>query len=296
MPIKLRQALQETYAGWKDDLTPAWRNALSDVELAFAKVDNSLELELWEPIFPARKGRRILGAPFGAATLSAFAKLTPNSVRAVLIGQDPYPSVAQATGRSFEQGNVDNWVQDSHDVTESMRRILQVTGDFRSGTTDYTQQDTLGWDKLIEDLAAGTIEIENRAALFDKWAGQGVLLLNAGLTITRFKKGGDPHQLNGHIPLWAPVIDGVMRFLAARKTGQVVFLLWGGKAFEVFRDAGVEQAAKDAGTWQTRVRIVRRGHPAFVTPNGGVPFFQGKNAFAEPNEELVSMGANPIDW
>lgn len=293
--MKLKQALHETYADWKKDLAPEWLNVLSGTELAFDDVDDSLELEAWEPIFPARKGKRILGAPTDASSFRAFENLTPGAVRVVVLGQDPYPNVAQATGRAFEQGDVNNWVQESHDVTESMRRILQVVGDFRSGTKDYTAEDAPGWGKLIQHLKVKTLKIENRRKLFGKWVDQGVLLLNAGLTITRFKKGGHPHQLKGHIPLWMPVINSVMRFLAQRDSGPVVFVLWGGSALDVFRDAGVEQLAKTNGTWQTTVRFIHRDHPAYAH-TGIVPFFQGVNSFVEINAALAAMGADPINW
>jgi len=294
--MKLKDALFETYIDWKKDLEPGWLDVLSDTELAFDAVDSSLELEAWEPIFPARKGRRILGAPSDASTLSAFEKLTPNAVRVVLIGQDPYPNIAQATGRAFEQGDVKDWVQESHDVTKSMRRILQVVGDFRSGTKDYTTEDVPGWQRLIRDLKEKRLQIENRPELFSKWVNQGVLLLNAGLTISRFEKGGHPHQLKGHIPLWRPVIDSVMRFLAERQAEPVLFVLWGDEAMNVFRDSGIERVAKDADTWQKNVQFVYRRHPAYGKEVKDILFFQNENRFVEINAALTAMGAELINW
>ncbi len=293
----LKQALQETYASWKNDLSDEWLAALSNIELAFESINQNFELEAWEPIFPARKGKDILGAPHGASTLNAFEQLSPDKVRVVIIGQDPYPNIAQATGRAFEQGDVNNWVQDSHKVTASMRRILQSVGDFRSEKSDYSSQDASGWKKLINDLTAKTLHIENRRDLFDHWTKQGVLMLNTGLTITRFKKGGHPHQLEGHIPLWRPLIDEVMRMLAGRNKQPVLFALWGDKALDIFRNADIEQIAKAADKWRTSVRSVHRDHPAYVKKDSkDVPFFQGENVFGEINSELIAMGETPIAW
>ena len=55
--MPLRTALRETLEGWQADIDPHWRDVVGDVDLAFDDVDPALELEPWEPIFPARRGR-----------------------------------------------------------------------------------------------------------------------------------------------------------------------------------------------------------------------------------------------
>ena len=55
--MQLRSALRETLEGWQADVDPLWRDVVRDVDLAFDDVDPALELEPWEPIFPARRGR-----------------------------------------------------------------------------------------------------------------------------------------------------------------------------------------------------------------------------------------------
>ena len=53
--MRLKDALEETFAGWREDLDSAWRGVLGCVELGFDAVDASLTVEAWEPIFPARR-------------------------------------------------------------------------------------------------------------------------------------------------------------------------------------------------------------------------------------------------
>ena len=72
MAMQLGAALRDTLEGWQADLHPPWRDVVGDVALAFGDVGPALELDLWEPIFPARRGRRFPGAPAGAHMLRAF--------------------------------------------------------------------------------------------------------------------------------------------------------------------------------------------------------------------------------
>ena len=284
--------------GWQGDLTAAWRTALDGVDLAYGDVADDLIHESWEPIFPSLKSQRILGEPDGAATLQAFAGMTPNQVRVVIIGQDPYPKVSQATGRAFEQGDVDDWAEDGHRVTKSMRRILQALADQRrGGPKRYSVRDS-GWDLLQGDLQSFDTEIEGRRELFNNWASQGVLLINAGLTISRFGATNSRYQFEGHIPLWAPVVGQVMRFLSTRQSGQVVFVLWGGKARTTFNNSAAEHDAQAAGTWGSRAAKVERSHPAAPASGSSErpPFFSDGNPFSQINDALISLGADAIDW
>jgi uracil DNA glycosylase len=114
------------------------------------------------------------------------------------------------------------------------------------------------------------------------------------LTISRFVRGGAPEQIAGHIPLWKPIIAHVLRWLAQRPGKPVVFLLWGNQSKGMFEKSGVEEAAREAGTWETSVGDVRHSHPAA----GGSPhlFFKPPNSFLRANEILTAMGAPGIQW
>ena len=70
--MQLGAALRDTLEGWQADLHPPWRDVVGDVTLAVGDVDSTLEIEPWEPIFPARRGRRFPGTPAGAHLLRAF--------------------------------------------------------------------------------------------------------------------------------------------------------------------------------------------------------------------------------
>lgn len=297
MPIPLRQALEEMLDGWKEDLSPAWRTALADVDPDFAAVDPDLQHESWEPIFPTRKGNVIPGAPRKAHIFRALDGTGPADVRAIVIGQDPYPNVSWATGRAFEQGDLEEWLPNPALVSDSLERIIPAVAVARTGNPEYTGlvNASQSWARVVADLASGTLSLQPPGKLFDHWQKQGVLFLNAGLTLSRFKKGGSDHQLRGHIPLWRPVVQGILRVIATRSSGHVVFLLWGKVARDFFDESGIEQAAKDAGTWQTRVRTVTQAHPAAANDDGPL-FFREPNTFLDANRALREMGGERIEW
>lgn len=297
MPIALKQALEEMLDGWKDDLSPAWRAALADVEPDFDAVDPALQHESWEPIFPTRKGKMIPGAPRKAHIFRALDGTGPADVRAVVIGQDPYPNVSWATGRAFEQGDLEDWLSNPALVSDSLERIIPAVAVARTGNPEYTDltNASKAWARVVADLASGALTLHSPPRLFDHWQHQGVLFLNAGLTLSRFKRGGSDHQLKGHIPLWRPVAQTILRVIATRSSGHVVFLLWGKVARDFFDESGIEQAAQDAGTWQTRVRTVQQAHPAASNDDGPL-FFREPNTFLDANRALREMGAGEVEW
>jgi len=112
------------------------------------------------------------------------------AVRAVILGQDPYPTEGQAEGLAFS-------VPDGLDTPRSLGRILN----------EAAREDT---------IAPG------RTSLLP-WAGRGVLLLNTALTVPRDQAGG--HAQIG----WQPVTDAILRAVASQP-GPVVFMPWGVRA------------------------------------------------------------------
>ncbi len=89
-----------------------------------------------------------------------------------------------------------------------------------------------------------------------------------------------------------------MRYLAERPSGQVVFVLWGGKASATFDASEAQQVAQLAGTWGVRAAKVEKSHPA-APANGASnqpPFLSGSNPFSQINAALHSLGADQIDW
>jgi uracil-DNA glycosylase len=286
---KIRAALRTLLHHWRDDLSPAWSSALDGAEPDFEAVDPELTLDENEVIFPARKGHPPAGARSDAHIFRAFDGITPDDVCVVVIGQDPYTKVQQATGRSFEQGDLANWLGQPK-VTPSLKRIIQAVALHRTGRTKYTS--STGWSQLVGDLNAGTLQIEPARPLWDHWQEQGVMFINAILTFNRFVPA---YQFKVHQPLWAPVIRQLLRHLVNRADRPLVCVAWGAKAQSALATAGVQAMAEAAGTWNTAVRIVSGPHPN-APPPGSPPFLTGPDRFAEVNSAVTATGGQAISW
>ena len=283
MAMPLRAALQDTLRGWREDIDPPWRAVVRTVSLAFDDVDPTLESEPWEPIFPARRGMVFPGAPAGAHMLRAFDGIAPGDVRCVILGQDPYPCPAFATGRAFEAGNVARWRELDKMFSPSVRAFIQMILDARTGEARHAQG-VAQWPATLAAIEQGAVDLEAPEALADRWVASGVLLLNSSLTLTRFLREGDPHQMQGHLPLWRPLMIRVLTHLAERGT-PVVFLGFGDAAAETLRAAGLQ--GPDAGD----ERVILRPHPAAAQE-----VLAQENPFSLCNRRRRAMGAAPVNW
>ena len=284
MAMQLRAALRESLDGWQEDIAFLWRDVVGDVALGFDDMDPALELEPWEPIFPVRRGRTFPGAPAGAHMLRAFDGIAPEDVRCVILGQDPYPCPAFSTGRAFEAGNVARWRELDKMFSPSVRAVVQLIVAARTGDAHYVGS-FARWPATLAAIEAGEVDLEAPSALADRWVKSGVLLLNASLTLTRFRREGDPHQVQGHLPLWRPFMVRVLDHLARRRT-PVVFLGFGDAAAETLAAVGLSEAG--AGTDQ---RVILRPHPAAADA-----VLMPENPFTLCNLRLQAMGARPVDW
>lgn len=286
----LRAKLSDFLSDWRDDLSESWRGALDGAEPKLSAVDNALTLEDDETIFPGRKGHTAPGARPDSHVFRALDGLRPKDVRAVILGQDPYPKSSRATGRSFEQGDLPLWSPKKSAVAESLRRIVQVAAHFRTGEDKYLQGDA-AWPALAHDIESEALDIAPPQQFFDRWQAQGVLCLNAGLTLSRFKA----EVQQAHFGLWRPVVQRILTVVATRPAGSVVFLLWGGVALQTFQQLGVLEAAEAAGTRQ-RLAVANRVHPG-AEDNAGQPrFFQAPNIFKDANDKLQAAGGIAIEW
>ncbi|WP_315815457.1 uracil-DNA glycosylase [Paraflavitalea speifideaquila] len=181
--------------------------------------------------------------PPGSLIFNAF-NLTPfDQVKVVLLGQDPYHGQGQAHGLCFS-------VQDGIKPPPSLVNIYK---------------------EIHNDVG---LPIPNHGNL-TKWAQQGVLMLNASLTV----RAGEPmsHAKIG----WADFTDAVIRKISDQKKG-VVFLLWG-------KFAQAKQELIDA----TKHRVLKAAHPSPFSADAG---FFGCRHFSRTNEYLVQEGLDPIDW
>ena len=171
-----------------------------------------------------------------------------NSARVVVIGQDPYHGPGQAEGLAFS-------VPRGQAIPPSLRNIHK---------------------ELLTDVKAQRPAHGSLA----KWAEQGVLLLNATLTVRRAQ--ANSHQGKG----WDAVTDAAVAALLQREE-PAVFLLWG-----KFAEKKAESACRKS-LWNTRHILLRAPHPSGLSASRG---FFGCEHFSKCNEALAEMGGEGIDW
>jgi len=289
-PIELRAALATMFTGWKADLPASWRTFFADADVDASLVRVGLPLVApHDVIFPGRKGAPPAGAPAGAHVARAFDQITPGKVRVVVIGQDPYPSVGQATGRSFEQADINDEHGDMKGITPSLRCILQAVALARTGDRKYVDGGG-GWKRVLAARAAGELDLALPLALWDRWQKAGVVFVNAAATFNKFEGA----YQKAHLAFWTPVIARLVRGLAARSGPGTVFVAWGRFAQDLLEAAEVKQIAKAAGRWGTRVRIVVGPHPR--AQGAGPPFLKGRNPFGQINAALARIDEPPVAW
>ena len=176
---------------------------------------------------------------------SAFGYCNFNDLKVVIIGQDPYHGEGEANGLCFS-------VNDSVKIPPSLRNI------FREVNSDL--------DCLFLPTS-GNLE---------RWAKQGVLLLNATLTVQKDKP-------NSHKNLkWDQFTDAVIQKISNEKSN-IVFLLWGNFAHK-----------KGLKIDRTKHLVLESGHPSPMSANQGKWF--GNKHFSKTNAYLVSTGMEAINW
>ena len=181
--------------------------------------------------------------PPGSLIFNAFNHCSFEEVKVVIIGQDPYHNPGQANGLAFS-------VADGVRVPPSLQNIYKEVSD--------------ELDKPVPD--SGNLE---------RWADQGVLLLNATLTVRANKPGS--HQKKG----WEEFTDAVIRMVSEEKEN-LVFILWGAYAQK-----------KGSIIDDKKHLVLKSAHPSPFAANRG---FFGNNHFIKANEYLKSKGKEPIDW
>ena len=191
-----------------------------------------------------RRGKRIY--PPGSQMFAAL-DLTPvEQVKVVIIGQDPYHGAGQAHGLCFS-------VQSGTALPPSLVNIFQEIND------------DLGGERLLD----------KQHGCLTGWARQGVLLLNAVLSVEHSRAGS--HQGKG----WERFTDAVVGRLAAAREG-LVFMLWGSYAQK-----------KGAVVDSDRHCVLTAPHPSPLSAHRG---FFGCRHFSKANAYLQSRGQAPIDW
>lgn len=181
--------------------------------------------------------------PRGSNIFRAFDKCPLDKLKVVIIGQDPYHGPGQAHGLCFS-------------VAEGVPHPPSLQNIFKEVAADIG----------TPIPASGNL---------DRWAEQGVLLLNAVLTVREHEAAS--HAGKG----WETFTDAVVRKIAERKQG-VVYLLWGSYA-----------QRKGAIADPTQNCILKAVHPSPLSAYRG---FLGCKHFSKANEYLISTGQTPINW
>jgi uracil-DNA glycosylase len=217
------------------DLDPSWQAALAPETLQ----------PYWNEL------QRFVAAERGSHTIyppvddvfNAF-RFTPlNQVKVFLLGQDPYPGAGQAHGLCFS-------VRPGVSLPGSLRNIYQ---------------------ELQDDLGIKPV----RNGYLASWARQGVLMLNACLTVRA--NAPNSHAAHG----WEKFTDAALKAVNAQKRS-IVFLLWGAYAQK-----------KMPLIDQTRHVVVKSAHPSPLSASNG---FFGSKPFSKINAALEKAGESPIDW
>lgn len=218
-------------------LEPSWLKVLSD--------------ELEKPYFKELKSfllneqqKGFIVFPKNEDIFNAFNYTPFDQVKVVILGQDPYHGQGQAHGLSFS-------VQKGIIPPPSLKNIYK---------------------ELANDIQ--DFQIPNHGDL-TSWAKQGVLLLNATLTVNAHQPGS--HQKRG----WEKFTDHVISEISGKKTG-VIFLLWGKFAQQ-----------KEDLIDTTKHHVLKAAHPSpFSAYNG----FLGSKPFSKTNDILKKQGLSPINW
>lgn len=217
------------------NIDPSWKEALKE--------------EFNQPYFQNLKNflveekKQFIVLPPGDKIFNAFNTTPFDEVKVVILGQDPYHDIGQAHGFCFS-------VQDGVRFPKSLQNI------FKELETD------LG----IPIPSSGNLE---------RWAQQGVLLINATLTVRAHQAGS--HQKQG----WETFTDSVIKKLSSDRNG-VIFVLWGNyaRAKKIFIDT-------------QKHHIIESVHPSPLSAYGG---FFGSKPFSQINKILIESGKTPINW
>lgn len=221
-------------------IAPSWKDRLSGEfeKEYFRTLTNFVKREYQEGVvYPAPQNI------FRAFDLCPF-----EATKVVIIGQDPYHGAEQATGLCFSVG-------ETTPTPPSLKNIFK---------------------EIASDLVSCGYPISTeQAGDLSRWAKQGVLLLNATLTVRADAAGS--HQGKG----WEQFTDAVIRELSLGREG-LVFLLWGNYA-----------KAKGAQIDREKHLVLEAAHPSPFSAYSG---FFGCRHFSQTNAYLAAHGQQPIDW
>ncbi len=213
----------------------SWKNILSD------EFEKEYFKNLVEFVKSEYKSHTIY--PPGKDIFNAFDHCKFDNLKVVILGQDPYHGKGQANGLCFS-------------VSDGIKKPPSLVNIFK---------------EIEDDLGTPIPESGN----LERWAKQGILLLNATLTVRANQAGS--HQKKG----WETFTDAVIKNISDQKEG-IVFILWGAYA-----------QRKGAVIKEDKHCILESAHPSpFSAYNG----FFGNKHFSKTNQYLKKIGKIPIEW
>ena len=218
-------------------LNSSWQSILAD------EIQKPYFLELMKAVDVEYKNH--ICFPPKELIFSAFNNCSFENTKVVIIGQDPYHGDGEANGLAFS-------VNDSVRIPPSLRNI------FREINTDFDS---------IFIPSSGNLEF---------WAKQGVLLLNASLTVRKDNPNSHKHLK------WNLFTDAVIQKISDKKEN-VVFMLWGSFAQK-----------KGAKIDRNKHLVLESGHPSPMSANQGKWF--GNKHFSQANLYLEKHNLKPINW
>ena len=228
------------YKSWESmdvKMEASWKEALKNefIQPYFQQVVTFLKTE-------KAAGKTIY--PPGPLIFNAFNQTPFNKIKVVVLGQDPYHGPGQAHGLSF---SVPNGVKPPPSLVNIFKEIRSDIG----------------------------VAMPEQYGNLTRWAEQGVLLLNAALTV----RANEPfsHAKFG----WLNFTDSVISNISDKKKG-VIFLLWG-------KFAQDKQSLVD----ETKHFVLKAAHPSPFSADKG---FFGCRHFSKTNDLLIQQGLAPIDW
>ena len=215
----------------------SWQNILSD---EFEKPYFNLLMKAVEDEY-----QNYVCFPPKELIFSAFNRFDFNDLKVVIIGQDPYHGEGEANGLCFS-------VNDNVKIPPSLLNIFKEIN--------------LDFDTVFLPTS-GNLE---------RWAKQGILLLNASLTVRK-----DLPNSHKHLK-WNMFTDAVIKKISDENSN-IVFLLWGNFAIQ-----------KEKLIDQSKHKILKSGHPSPMSANQGKWF--GNKHFSQTNDYLKSIGKPEIQW
>ncbi len=225
-------------------IEPTWKEAL----------ENEFSKEYFEQLTAFVKDEYKRGAVYPAPKniFRAFDLCPFDKVEVVIIGQDPYHGPGQANGLCFAVG-------EGIPLPPSLQNIYK---EIASDMGDRAQSEEV-------------LRSAGRSGDLSRWAEQGVLLLNATLTVRAHSAGS--HQNKG----WEEFTDAVIKTLSDKRE-HLVFMLWGNYA-----------KAKGAHIDRSKHLVLEAAHPSPFSAHSG---FFGCKHFSRTNNYLIAHNKKPIDW